>query len=276
MHLFRSSAIVLALCLAGTGCGSSPSTDTAASTSALDAIGVIGHSGATGANSEGDGSDVRENSWATGDNPEVDSLYLRLLADHPALQGHNYNTAVSGSTVLELMAEATQLLQMDPVPDLVLVNSIDNDIQCDGSDQDNYDAFESGIDEVLTFLDKSAPGIRVFFVDQWTTVEQYDDVVAPLPGAVQHLTDSGPCGVFAADGTRNPEAETYLQQQVDEYMDRIVAACSRHDDCATDEKAMQQLSLESADLASDFEHLSVTGLAKEAAIAWEALPADWK
>src|SRR3954447_8058310 len=170
MHLFRSSAIVLALCLAGTACSSSRTTDTAASTSAFDAIGVIGHSGATGANSEGDGSDVRADSWATGDNPDVDSIYLRLLADHPALKGHNFNTATDGSDASALMGQALQLLAMDPVPDLVLINSIDNDIQCDGTDEGNYDAFETQIYDVLTFLEKKAPGIRVFFVDQWTSV----------------------------------------------------------------------------------------------------------
>src|SRR3954451_22296719 len=111
MHLFRSSAIVLALCLAATSCGSSPTTDPAAS-SGFDAIGVIGHSGATGANSEGDGSDVRENSWATGDNDDVDSIYLRLLADHPALKGHNFNTAEDGSDSSLLMEQAEQLLAM--------------------------------------------------------------------------------------------------------------------------------------------------------------------
>src|SRR3954468_24332782 len=276
MHLFRSSAIVLALCLAGAACSSSPTTDTAASTSAFDAIGVIGHSGATGANSEGDGSDVRANSWATGDNTDVDSIYLRLLADHPALKAHNFNTAQDGSDASALMDQAKQLLAMDPVPDLVLINSIDNDIKCDGSDENNYDPFERQIDDVLTYLQKTAPGIRVFFVDQWTTVVKYDDVVSTLPNGIAHNTDSGPCGVFAEDGTRNPEAETYLQTQVDTYMDRIIAACGRHDDCATDEKAMQDMPLEEADLATDFDHLSPSGLAKEAAIAWEALPEDWK
>jgi hypothetical protein len=273
-----------------TGCGSDPETGTAAAagtttgpaavsvdrTAEFDAIGVIGHSGATGANSTGEGPDVPGNSWATGDNPEVDSIYLRLLGDHPALQGHNVNAAEDGTGASALMGQAQQLLQMDPVPDLVLVNSIDNDIRCDGTDEDNYDAFEAQIDEVLTFLQESAPGIRVFFVDQWTTVVHYDDVVAPLPGGMEHGGDSGPCGVFNADGTRNPEGETYLQQQVDTYMDRIISACRGHDDCATDEKAMQDMPLEAADLAPDFDHLSVSGLAKEAAIAWEALPSDWK
>jgi hypothetical protein len=286
MHLFRGSTITLALCLAVAGCGSAAETAASSGTTSsepsihrtaeFDAIGVMGHSGATGANSTGEGPDVPENSWATGDNPVVDSIYLRLLSAHPALQGHNFNTAKDGSDASALMGQAEALLAMDPVPDLVLINSIDNDIQCDGTDEANYDSFEAQIDDVLTYLEKTAPGIRVFFVDQWTTVAGYDDVVAPLPGGIAHGTDSGPCGVFNADGSRNLEGETYLQQQVDTYMDRIIAVCSRHDDCATDQKAMQGMPLEAADLAPDFDHLAVSGLAKEAAIAWDALPADWR
>jgi hypothetical protein len=286
MHLFRGSTITLALCLAVAGCGSAAETAASSGTTSsepsihrtaeFDAIGVMGHSGATGANSTGEGPDVPENSWATGDDPVVNSIYLRLLSAHPALQGHNFNTAKDGSDASALMGQAEQLLAMDPVPDLVLVNSVDNDIQCDGSDEGNYDAFEAQIDDVLTFLQESAPGVRVFFVDQWTSVVRYDDVVSTLPGGIAHGTDSGPCGVFNADGTRNVEGETYLQQQVDEYMDRVIAACSRHDDCATDAKAMQGLPLEAADLAPDFDHLAVSGLTKEAAIAWGALPSDWK
>jgi hypothetical protein len=284
MHQLRGSTTMLALLLVVAGCGST--TDTAAPTGSgasavdrsaeFDAIGVIGHSGAPGANSTGEGPDVPENSWATGDNPEVDSIYLRLLSAHPALQGHNWNAAEDGTGASALMGQAEQVLAMDPVPDLVLVNSLDNDIRCDGTDEANYDAFEARIDDVLTFLDESAPGIRVFFVDQWTTVVRYDDVLSTLPGGREHVSDGGPCSSFTSDGTRNPEGETYQQQQVDTYMDRIIAACGRHDDCATDEKAMQGLPLEAADLAPDFDHLLVSGLAKEAAIAWEALPADWK
>jgi hypothetical protein len=243
----------------------------------LDAIGVIGHSGATGADSSGDGRDIPGNSWATGDNPEVESIYLRLLADHPALKGHNWNEAVNGTGVDSLMHQAQTLLAHDPVPDIVLVNSVDNDIQCDGTDEQNYDPFQAGIDEVLSFLESSAPGIKIFFVDQWTSVKAYDDVVAGDPGAVSYASGTGVCSTFTAPGgERNPEAEAYLQHQVDEYFARIVRACAQHTGCATDGGAMQAMPLEFKDITDDYNHLTVTGLAKEAAIAWDHLPPDWK
>lgn len=50
---------------------------------------VIGHSGATGYNSNlsHPGEDFKANSWATGSNPDVDSIYLRSLATDPTVEG---------------------------------------------------------------------------------------------------------------------------------------------------------------------------------------------
>ncbi|GAA1302464.1 lipoprotein [Planotetraspora silvatica] len=47
-------------------------------------------------------------SWAAGDNPGVDSHYLRLLAQGPAINGHNLNFAVPGATSADLLAQARQ------------------------------------------------------------------------------------------------------------------------------------------------------------------------
>jgi hypothetical protein len=242
----------------------------------LDAIGVIGHSGATGADSNGDGQDVPENSWATGDNPDVESVYLRLLGQHPAVAGHNWNEAISGSDVGSLMGQAKAVLGHDPMPDIVLVQSIDNDLRCDGSDEQNLDPFEASVDAVVTYLQTTAPGIKVFFVDQWAAVKAYDDVAEQDPGLVRYLSGSGVCDTFTPDGKRNPKAEAYLQGLVDDYFARIVHVCDQHQDCATDDAAMQELPLELADLTEDYNHLSVSGQAKEAEVAWEQLPQAWK
>ncbi|MFC0864518.1 GDSL-type esterase/lipase family protein [Sphaerimonospora cavernae] len=50
-------------------------------------------------------------SWSAGDNPEVSSHYLRLLALAPALKGHNLNFAVPGATSADLAAQARQAVE---------------------------------------------------------------------------------------------------------------------------------------------------------------------
>ena len=44
-----------------------------------------------------------ENSWATGTNPAVDSVYLRILARNPKIRGHNVNLAQDSATVRQLV-----------------------------------------------------------------------------------------------------------------------------------------------------------------------------
>jgi hypothetical protein len=62
---------------------------------------VIGHSAATGYNSDlsDPGVDVKANSWATESDPDVESIYLRLLATDPTVEGNAWNYAVSGSEI---------------------------------------------------------------------------------------------------------------------------------------------------------------------------------
>lgn len=254
---------------------SSAASSSAGSTHGLDAIGVIGHSGATGWNSDDREHDVTSNSWITGTNPAVDSIYLRLLAEHPALEDHNWNEAVSGSSVTTLMDQAEALLGYDPVPDIVFIVSIDNDIQCDGSDEKNYDRFESSMTDVVTFLRGRAPGIKVFFNDQAVDVRRYDELLMARHGGLEHLKLPGPCNVIK-DGGLDPAGEQYLQEQVDTYFKRLVHICAQVTDCATDEGQLQQMGLTDEDVSLDMNHFTVSGLAKEAAIVWEQLPPEWK
>jgi hypothetical protein len=85
--------------------------------------------------------DAHENSWATGDNPQVRSIYDRLLADHPALEGHSYNQAVNGATIDSLESQFEALMsEVEVAPDVILMHWIDNDIRCDGTDAENAKA----------------------------------------------------------------------------------------------------------------------------------------
>ena len=69
---------------------------------------ALGHSGLTGYQSDGGLFDVPANSWATGTNPAVDSVYLRILAANPAIDGNAANFAVDGADVDELAFQASR------------------------------------------------------------------------------------------------------------------------------------------------------------------------
>ncbi len=94
-----ASILALAACSSSgsTAPSASPGVTTSTTTAPVstpgypDSIVVLGHSGATGANSDPKNlsRDARENSWATGTNPTVNSIYLRVLAKNPAAVSHN-------------------------------------------------------------------------------------------------------------------------------------------------------------------------------------------
>ena len=127
---------------------------------------VLGHSGATGYDSDPKApeTDATQNSWAIGDNPEIRSIDLRLLALNPAVRGHNTNLAVDGTGVGELAGQADKALATKPLPELFLIQSVDNDMRCDGTDADNYAPFAATLTEVLIV---SSP---------WATVQNYGQV----------------------------------------------------------------------------------------------------
>jgi hypothetical protein len=246
----------------------------------LDSIAVIGHSGATGTMSNPDDpiNNAYENSWATGDNPEVRSIYHRLLATHPALEGHHYNEAVNGTGVTDLADQVDDLAETaEVVPDLVLIQSIDNDMRCDGTDGQNYRPFGRELEKVMQKIESELPGARTFFVSQWADVATWTDWAQHVTIQVEGYSGTGPCDVFDAQGRPRPAGITSMQRITDRYWAQIERVCARHAGCYTDGLAENREFVPvDEDLSVDMNHLSVAGHAKFAAIAWKALPDEIK
>ena len=231
----------------------------------LDSMVVMGHSGATGFDSPG-GS---VNSWATGTNPEVNSIYLRLLATHPALEGHNNNVAENGSKIGALVQQAHLALGMDPVPDLFLIQTVDNDIRCDGSDEANYEAFGSTLGRALDVIADKAPDAEIVLVSSpWGTVENYTEVLAATPAGVAHLAGDGPCDALEATGAERPDAMAHLQEVIDTYLAQVQDRCAEYPQCRYDDGAFRNVVITAADLSPDLNHASIAGHAKLAAVVW--------
>ena len=183
---FPVKGLTPALCLAAlvlTGCGAqrgaapapTATTATAASTPTAtpaaaplasattgypSSMAVLGHSNATGEDSDPaqPHAVIRANSWATGTNPAVNSVYLRILAKNPAIKGHNYNLAQPGATVEALLLQARQAVTLTPKPGLFLVQIMDADIVCPETHGD-YATFRSKLITALGVLARGAPAL---------------------------------------------------------------------------------------------------------------------
>ena len=236
---------------------------------------VLGHSGATGQDSDParPGMDVPENSWATGSNPKVDSIYLRILAHNPAVKGHAVNLAKDGATVDDLMAQAREALALNPLPDLFLIQTIDNDIHCDGTDPQNYAEFGARLTSTLRVIATADPGARIFLVTQPGDVANNAAVAATNPAWIAQWQGDGPCDAFDAAGKRSPAHIAQLQDITDHYFAEQAASCRRVPHCQDDGNAWQRMVVTAADFAEDGNHASIPGMARRAAVTWAALKA---
>lgn len=252
----------------------SRSTEPPAPTPELDSIAVIGHSGATGfgTNPNDASLNVPANSWATGDNPAVNSIYQRLLVTHPALQGHNVNKAANGSQVYEHLDQAAAAMQENPVPDVVLLQTIDNDLRCDGTDRQNQRPFARDLTDVIRTVMEGSETVQLLIVSQWATVDEYTAAIDEFPNAVTLNAGTGPCATFDQQGRPDPAGRRSLQAIVDMYWRTVEHTCARFGRCFTDHGAMQEMRVATEDLTADYSHLSVAGHRKFAELAWLALP----
>jgi lysophospholipase L1-like esterase len=263
--------VATAAALAATGCSGGETDDGTAAASESPAgrsLVVIGHSGATGANSDPDkpGLDVPANSWATGTNPEVNSIYRRLAARDQSYKP--VNLAVNGADAEDLLGQARTAVALTPKPDIVLVQGISNDIRCDGSDPQNYAPFAETTAEMLDTLAQGLPDAKIYMVGLANTVEGYARVLGTIPHLRSRQTGDGVCDWFDANGRVRPQAIAYEQGVTDRYEAEQTKACARVPNCRTDEGALRKLVEQPADLSSDG-HPSISGHRKHAELVWQ-------
>ena len=103
-----SSSLLAGLAVAESSGATTPDTTLPSTGDGPVGVIAIGHSGLTGENSDPDrpGQPALENSWATGTNPDVNSIYLRLVAARPETEGHVANTAEGGAPASRLADQA--------------------------------------------------------------------------------------------------------------------------------------------------------------------------
>ncbi len=275
MSLSRSLIFLLALGFFATFTSAiaSPGASEATRPTYPDSIVVLGHSGATGYNSDPayPNSDIKENSWATGSNPAVNSIYRRILARNPGIEGHVFNVATDGSNVTDLMRQAREAVAVRPMPELFLIQSVDNDIHCDGTDPQNYKPFAATLRRTLEFINKRAPRAQIFLVSQWATVKNYTSVIKTIPDKRVEESGDGLCNVFDRSGRLRPSGMASQQQIVDAYHARLASTCAAVARCRYDRGALQRMVIVRGDLSPDANHLSIRGHAKMAAKVWAAL-----
>src|SRR5215207_3805234 len=250
-----------------------PTTNTSTAIGVQHPVGIIaiGHSGMTGEGSDPTrpGQDAKENSWVTGTAAEVNSVYQRLIVVRPETASHVANLARGGAPVTALVSQAQAAFESVPNPELVVIQTIDGDIQCDGSDPQNVKAFGVALAEVLQVIMETSPDSQILVVSQQGRPAMDAAVMAKDPSVWNKFVGSGICDLFDSDGSLNQEHIATLTGIIESYEAEQSRVCATVPQCSTDEGVFSGMAYELADwVAGDWNHLNVRGQARRAEVIW--------
>lgn len=280
MSLLRRGSLLVAAGILLVACGGGETRPASSSTPAAsqspytgypNSIVAIGHSLVTGYNSDPlrPTETIRSNSWATGTNPAVDSLYLKILAKNPAIKDRAVNLAKNGALVSEIQRQAVSAAGLDPKPDLAVIMIGNLDLVCPETTE-SKDAFLTSFVAALDTLAKGATATRIFVVSFWGSADHYADALTREERA--SIGGTGPCKYLDSEGRVVERKLTVYEDSVHALEAQLESGCKRYSLCRYDGGAFGSVMDERAFYAPhDVGHFSVAGNAKAAAVAWDAL-----
>jgi len=213
-----------------------------------------------------------QNSWATGTNPAVDSIYQRLAAVDPTMRGHAVNAAGVGAPTGSLVGQAITALGVVPNPRLVIIDIIGTDIRCDGSDSSNYPVFGLQVKAAIDFIARLAPHATILLMSRPGRPLPDSKAIIGTPGAAapisQAQSGSDICSPFDPDLRLDMKHITTLTGIIEGYESEQAKVCATVPECHTDNGRATHFQVPASHYSSDWEHLNVTGLAALAAFMW--------
>jgi lysophospholipase L1-like esterase len=272
-------------------------------------IAALGDSITRGYNTDGPGCptgpglDCPKNSWATGTNPQVDSIRERLDAAFPGTLTA-YNDAVSGARAANLLSQAQVAAGQDP--DFVLVEIGANDA-C-AMPPTPTATFQAQVREALDALVAANPQVYVQLmsipdINQLRTIfTEPPDQNALLRWSLFHVCQ----GLLANPLSTEPadeERRAAFREQVMAYNHDLAEVCAEFKRCRWDKEAVFNSRFTAADVATvlntggldippfnqipifgpgnpnstaDYFHPSIAGQAQLAEAAWNATFNDWR
>jgi hypothetical protein len=227
-----------------------------------------------GALPEQPNADAPEYSWATGASPKVNSIYHRLVALRPETKGHVANRAALHTPASGLTAQTRQALEEVPTPALVMIQGINFDVRCDGTDAENVPLFGEDIKATLQVIKDASPKVRIFIVgQQGRPLDAAENAAAGLvdPAAEEAPVTSGMCKTLTKAGKVNKKGVDTLTRIVESYEAEQARVCATFTGCTTDKGVVAKAPADPKDVVNG--HLSWRGQARAAALLWPGVEA---
>jgi hypothetical protein len=224
--------------------------------------------------------DAREDSWATGTNQTVSSVYSRLVALSPSIKGHNANLTSeegapesAGHELDDFAVQVRKALQLKVKPELVLVQVIDRAMKCDGTTERNFTDYGARFSDALQTLAQGLPSARIFVTSQWGSFASYVNYLKGLDVGTR-LKNAGkrPCQLVASpSGQIVASRVAYAKSVVTGEEAQLRIACAKVANCRYDGGAAQRMAVTAADISAFQYTPTLQGQAKLAAAEWKAM-----
>lgn len=234
-----------------------------------DSIAALGDSITVGFHTAQIGRDNPENSWSTGTNPAVNSLYQRLLADNPAIAGKNYNYGITGAPMEALPLQAYELIAEHDDVELITILMGHNDACRPTIDQMTpVDVFRGQFVAALGLLTTNYPAAEIK-VASLVDMYQLWELSHTKPIALRKWADprAPACPSLLANPLSTADTDVQrraaFRQQLIAYNGVLEAVCEAYPQCDFDENYVFNSRLRPEDVSTiDYFHPSVTGQAR--------------
>jgi lysophospholipase L1-like esterase len=215
--------------------------------------------------------DCPQNSWSTGTNASVNSVYRRILAASPAISGRNFNDARTGGRMVDLNGQVTTAAGQGV--DMVTILMGANDV-CTSSDttMTPVATLRAQLAQALATFSAARPDARIA-VSSIPNVYHLWEIFHTNFGAVVVWSFAGICQSLLKNPTSNAQADVdrraRVAQRTRDDNDAIRDVCAQYVHCHFDNYAAYNLVFTTGDVTTrDYFHPSVAGQAKAAAVAW--------
>jgi lysophospholipase L1-like esterase len=217
--------------------------------------------------------DCPANSWSTGTSTTVNSVYGRILAANPLVNGRNYNDAKTGGKMTDLNGQVTTAGSQHA--ELVTILMGANDV-CTSSESTMtpVDTLRAQMTTALHTLSSQLPDARIA-VSSIPNIYRLWQVLHTNFAAVTVWSLAGICQSMLKNPMSTAQADVdrraRVAQRNSDDNDAIRDVCAQFIHCRFDNYAAYNLQFSASDVTTrDYFHPNVSGQAKAAATAWAA------
>lgn len=217
--------------------------------------------------------DAPANSWSTGTSTTVNSLYSRILAVNSTMSGKNYNNAVTGAKMTDLVGQVTRTNSQNVEYVTILLGAND---ACTSSESTMTSVanYRSQFETAMKNLTTGSPNAKIYVMsvpnvyNLWSVLKGNASARATwsLLGICQSML-ANPTSTKQTDANRRER----VLQRVKDYNTQLAEVCALYTQCRFDNNAVFNTTFLASDVSTrDYFHPSVAGQAKLAQVAWDA------